>query len=97
MADAWQIELCGGAFHGCRGEDDTAHDVLIVWGDKAEMRATPYAANPEIVLKTAQAYRLSELFEDEGRAVYEVGEDAPRPTLVERVYEYIGPSCRRPA
>ncbi len=90
----WSLHLTGGTFDGGRGEWE-AHpsDVLIVWSDEGELTATDDPRHPGIVPRTAEAYRLVECFEDEGRAVYEVGDSAPRRGVVERVGEYIGPRC----
>lgn len=92
MADRWDIRLQGGAFDGWEGATDLDPvEVLIAWvcGKHCTGHMTFDAADPGIVLRTAESYRRVEVDVDERLAVYEVGERDPDP-VIEDERELVG-------
>jgi hypothetical protein len=92
MTRRWDCELRGGAYDGHAFECSDPGPICVVWrcGPRCAGHVTFNAANPEIVLRTAESYRRVERDEDTRRAVYEVGEGSPGPRVQER--ELVGAS-----
>jgi hypothetical protein len=68
-------------------------EVVIVWGAAGDERATFNAANPEIELRTAEAYQRVAKSDRHLRAAYEVGESLPGPWVADRVVVPVGAGC----
>ncbi len=89
---SWHIILRGGTYDRYEGwtEDEPAA-LIVAWTDGHESRLTSDPHNPNVVLATAEAYRLAEVDVDGRAAVHEVGDRGPRRSVVERVGDYTGP------
>lgn len=91
----WKLTLRGGAFDRFEGDShDEPPAVLIAWADGDECRMTDDPLHPGIVLKTAESYRRTARCESKRRAIYQVGDGAPRPVVVERVVEPVAARCQ---
>jgi hypothetical protein len=76
----WRIELRGGAFDGWGGKTPCDPEpVLVAWrcGPRCPGHAAFDLHEESIVLRTAEAYRRSEVDSDARVAVYDVGDGAP--------------------
>jgi hypothetical protein len=92
---SWRIELRGGAFDGWGGTIECDPEPAIVaWRCDSCEGCSGHASfdvfSPAIVLRTAEAYRRSEVDSEAWVAVYDVGDGAPRPGVEERELVGIG-------
>ena len=79
MARLWEIVLRGGDYDGCCVETDEQPEPLIVaWRDGELARMSFDMEAPEIVLASAQVYRLVEAEPVAARATYRVGDVEPQ-------------------
>ncbi len=87
----WHLKLIGGAYDRYEGwPTEQPTPVLVAWTEGNESRLSSDIENAPA---GAVEYRLTHVDLDRRAARYEVLE-APRRSVVERVHEYIGPSCR---
>jgi len=76
----WQLRLRGGAYDGgVVPTDEEPCPVLIAWrcNSACEGHVTFDPADPDIMLRTAEAYRRVEIDPERRVAVYETGDGAP--------------------
>jgi len=95
----WEVELRGGAYDGWTAEINAdPPPILVVWrcNDRCGGHMTDDAHDPDIVLRTAESYKRTEVKADKRLAIYEIGEHPSGPEVEDDTRELVGAGAGAP-